>query len=167
MSSKIKIVIADDMKPILLYLEKLISSVPEFEIVGKAQNGNELVDLVVKNEPQIVITDVEMPECNGIQAIERLNELKIKTKYILVTGSNDCIMTCKASKMGILGIIKKPITDDDKFIKKLKNVMDSKTEENIQSHSKTVQKELMKKQFEKKKKENIMKKIINKILKSK
>ena len=98
MNSKTKIVIADDMEPILLYLEKILSDIPEFEVIGKAKNGNELVDLVINNEPQLVITDVEMPVCSGIQAIEKLNELKIKTKYILVTGNGTSVMTYGAKK---------------------------------------------------------------------
>lgn len=131
MNSKTKIVIADDMEPILLYLEKLLSDIPEFEVVGKARNGNELVDLVINNEPQLVITDVEMPGCSGIQAIEKLNELKIKTKYILVTGNGASVMTCKAKKMGIMKIITKPITNDEKFIKQVKDVMCYKGGEEI------------------------------------
>ena len=115
-----KIVIADDMEPILLYLEKVISAEPEFEIVGKAKNGYELVELVKKYNPQLVITDEEMPEFSGIQAIEELNRLGIKTKYILVTGNGSCIITCKARNVGILRVIKKPILDNKKFIEQIK-----------------------------------------------
>ena len=131
MNSKTKIVLADDMEPILLYLEKILSDIPEFEVIGKAKNGNELVDLVINNEPQLVITDVEMPGYSGIQAIEKLNELKIKTKYILVTGNGTSIMTCKAKSMGVIKIITKPITNDEKFIEQVKEVVSSKGEEEI------------------------------------
>ena len=85
MQKKIKILIADDMEAILQYLEKVISEVKDFEIVAKAQNGRELVELVTKYNPDIVLTDIEMPECSGIEAIEELDKLKVKSKHVIIT----------------------------------------------------------------------------------
>jgi len=118
-----KIVIADDMEPILLYLEKVISKEQDFKVVGKASNGEELIELVVSYKPDLVITDVEMPKCDGIQAIEELNKMNIKTKYIIVTGNYSSIMTSKAKEIGILGVIKKPILDDKKLISQIKEAL--------------------------------------------
>lgn len=123
MINKTKIVIADDMEPILLYLENVISSEPDFQIVGRAKNGKELIKLVQKYSPEIVVTDEEMPECNGIEAIEELNKEGIKAKYILITGNYDCVITSKANNAGIVKVIKKPILDNDKFIAQIKEVV--------------------------------------------
>ena len=129
MIKKIKVVIADDLEPILLYLEKLISEVPEFEIVGKAKNGKELIDLVRENKPDLVITDIQMPYYDGIQAIEQIHKLGIKCKYILITSSSNYIITCKAQQLGILKVIKKPILDNNMFINQIKEILNRENNE--------------------------------------
>ena len=163
MINNTRIIIADDMEPILLYLENVISQVPEFKVVGKTQNGEELVDLVASLKPDLVITDEEMPKLNGLQAIEKLNELHVKAKYIVITGNN-CIMTSKARNMGVLRIIKKPIVDDKKFIEQIKQalveqdkneILKDRIEVALRPSNKSLQKEC------------IIKKILNKIFKSK
>ena len=123
MTDNIKVVIADDIEPNLLYLEKTISEAGGFEVVGKAKNGKDLIEVVTTSKPDLVITDVEMPECDGIQAIKELNQLGLKTEYILITGNGNCLITSKAKDMRILKIIRKPILDDKKFIKEIKQVL--------------------------------------------
>lgn len=163
MISSKKIVIADDVEPILLYLEKIISDVPEFEVVGKAKNGSELIELVIKNEPHIVITDIEMPECSGIEAIKQLNSQGFRAKYIILTGNTGCLLTDKDKQLGILKIIKKPIMDEEKFIQQIKDIVILEEVENKQQE-KTISVEL---RACKSKRENIIMRIINKIFKSK
>lgn len=164
MISSIKVVIADDVEPILLYLEKVISNMPGFEVVGKAKNGNELVELVIKNEPQVVITDLEMPECSGIKAVEELKHHGIKTKYIVLTGNTGYLLTDKDRQLGILKVIKKPILDDNKFMDQIKEVAKQEVKAEITQENATVSVELSPC---KSKKENIIMRIINKFVQSK
>ena len=152
-----KIVIAEDMEPILFYLEKVISDVEEFEVVGKAKNGKELIDLVVKDKPELVITDIEMPECSGTQAVEEINKLGIKTKYIVVTGNSNFIITPRQKEMGMLKVIQKPILDDKKFIQQMRAVLNQEFEVKA---TKEITEQETKVQN---KKENIITRIINKI----
>lgn len=163
MINNTRVVIADDMEPILLYLEKVISEVDEFELVGKARNGKELIDLVLKNKPDLVITDIEMPECNGVKAVEKLNDLGIKTKYIFITGNSSYVVTCKEKSMGVFKVIKKPILDDKNFINQIKSVMDMK----LQPEKMSTEETNKEKCYNKDKNENMLIKIINKIFKSK
>lgn len=162
-----KIVIADDMEPILLYLEKVISEYKEIEIVGKAKNGNELVDLVLKEHPDVVITDVQMPECSGIEAVEKLNVLGVNTKYIFITGNENAINTCDLKKLGILATIRKPITDDKIIIQKIKEVIEINTDEKILENNKENEKRIIDRNIQKTKRPNIIMRIINKKIKSK
>lgn len=166
MKNSIKVVIADDVEPILLYLEKIISEVEEFEIVGKAKNGNELVDLVINNKPEIVITDIEMPECNGLQAIEKLSSQNIKSKYVILTGNTSYLLTDRDKQLGILKVIKKPILDDNKFIGQIRDIamVEEKMEIEEKKDWEEVKQELTPYQ---RKKENILIRIINKIFRSK
>jgi len=160
MQSNTRVVIADDMEPILLYLEKVISEVPEFEVVAKAKDGKELIEHVLEHKPDLVITDVEMPELSGTQVVEELNKQKIKTRYIFITGNGNSLITTKAKEMGILKVIKKPILDDEKFISQIKEAL----QQNNLIEEKKLELQLS---YEENKKENIIMKIIKKIFKSK
>ena len=126
---KIKIVIADDTEPILRYVEKIIKDTNEFEIVGTAKDGKELVQIVLSCNPDIVITDEQMPNLTGREAIKLLNENNIKTKYILITGFDDVTMYSCLNELNISKVIKKPILDATHFINQIKNVVNSNRED--------------------------------------
>ena len=165
MQKNIKIVIADDMDAILQYLEKVISEVKDFEIVGKAQNGIELVELVIKYNPDIVLTDIEMPECSGIEAIEELDKLKIKSKYVIMTGNTSYMLTENERKKGVLHVIRKPILDDKKLIEQIKQVvtLEPSNKEEKTEDKEEISKEITNDKITRYKKENIFTKIINRI----
>lgn len=165
MLENIKIVIAEDMEPILLYLEKVISQAPEIEVVGKAQNGYELIESVKKHMPDVVVTDIEMPKCSGINAIEELDKHGINSKYIVMTGNSSYIVTDKLRNMGVLQVITKPILDDKKLIEQIKAVasfkiqnQEEKTEDKLEIDKDNVNDKIIKY-----KKENIFTKIINRV----
>ena len=70
LSQKIKIIIADDNSPFRNALKKLFGKTSDMdvEILGEAENGEQLVKLVESNQPDIVISDIGMPVMNGIEA---------------------------------------------------------------------------------------------------
>src|SRR2546421_11270690 len=70
LSERIKIIIADDHSPFRNVLKKLfkVTKEVEVEILGEAENGQQLVRLVEENQPDIVISDIGMPVMNGIDA---------------------------------------------------------------------------------------------------
>jgi DNA-binding NarL/FixJ family response regulator len=68
----IRIVIADDMPVFLAGFHLLIEQHDGLQVAGEAQNGQELVNLVQRIKPDIVITDIDMPVLNGIDATKIL-----------------------------------------------------------------------------------------------
>jgi len=70
LAERIKIIIADDYSPFRNALKKLFNRTEEVdvEILGEAENGQQLVDLVEEKQPDIVISDIGMPVMNGIDA---------------------------------------------------------------------------------------------------
>ncbi|MFL5740652.1 MAG: response regulator [Flavisolibacter sp.] len=70
----IKVVIADDHELIRDGFTVMASRLSEFELVGEAENGEELVKLCRKLKPDIVITDVMMPKMDGIEATKKIKE---------------------------------------------------------------------------------------------
>lgn len=160
MNNIIKILIADDLEPILLYLEKIISDTPEFELVGKAKSGTELIEKVLEFKPDLVITDLEMPDGDGFYAISELNKRNVDTKYIVLTGSDNSLVICKSKDLGIMKVIKKPILDSAKFVQQIKTVVNTQKPalENFQN----ISKEIFSQKIEAKKEDTFIKRIIKK-----
>jgi len=63
----IRVVIAEDQAMVRGALAALLAIEGDIEITGQAQNGREALDLVAKLAPDIVLTDIEMPELTGLE----------------------------------------------------------------------------------------------------
>lgn len=87
MADMFKVILADDEPVIIKGLQKMISwEKLNAEIVGEAENGEELLRLIKKYSPDIVISDVSMPKMSGIDVIRELRKEDRKTKVIFLSG---------------------------------------------------------------------------------
>jgi DNA-binding NarL/FixJ family response regulator len=68
-----RIVLAEDDADFGAALESLLRADGRFEVVGKARNGREAVELVQQLKPDAVVMDIEMPEVDGVEATRQLN----------------------------------------------------------------------------------------------
>ena len=80
---KPRIVLADDHGLVLAGLSKLLEK--EFEIVGVATNGRELVELAEQCQPDAILLDISMPLLNGIEATRQICKVMPKTKIVVLT----------------------------------------------------------------------------------
>ena len=80
---KPKVLLADDHAIVLEGLQRLLA--PEFNLVGVAHNGMEMVDLCAATRPDVVIADVSMPLLNGIDALRRMRRQGDATKVVFLT----------------------------------------------------------------------------------
>ena len=116
---KIRVLIADDVKKEVENIEKMLQKVPSVEVIGTAYNGKEELEKILELQPDLVLTDNQMPELNGIDVIEKINneyEEQCKSEFIII--SSDSSIMVKAIQLGVFQIIKKPYTEHDliKFI---------------------------------------------------
>ena len=74
----IRILIADDDPGMLLMMRKLIERAEDYELVGEAQNGGDLLALYEKFTPEVVLMDVEMPGMSGIDCARIIQDKKIR-----------------------------------------------------------------------------------------
>ena len=72
---KIKVIIADDNEDMRRIERKMISKVDGFELIGEAQDGLELIELVEKLHPQVIFLDVEMPGKTGVEAARVIQDM--------------------------------------------------------------------------------------------
>jgi len=85
MSPKYRIVIAEDHTILREGLRALLSSSPDFEIVGEAEDGREAVRCVERLKPNLILTDLSMPRMNGMDAIREIKRRSRETKVLVLT----------------------------------------------------------------------------------
>jgi DNA-binding NarL/FixJ family response regulator len=83
----IRIIVADDNVDMLELLKDILE--PEFEIIAAVRDGRDLIQAVKNFKPDIVITDVSMPEMSGIEATRKITEENLKAKIIILTVHTD------------------------------------------------------------------------------
>ena len=81
----IKIILAEDQQLIREALVALLNDQPDFIVTGQAGNGKELLDLMKRHEPDIVLLDIDMPVMNGYQSLEIIKKRFPEVKVIMLT----------------------------------------------------------------------------------
>jgi two-component system response regulator DegU len=80
--NKIRILICDDHALIRAGLISTLSNQPGIFIVGEAENGTEMITQYEKLKPDLVISDIEMPDMTGIQALKQLKSKHYSFQYM-------------------------------------------------------------------------------------
>lgn len=89
MQKKIRLIVAEDQELMRKSLIALLSDFSEFQVIGEAPNGRELVRLLKVNRPDIVLLDVEMPVMNGYETIEIMSLRFPEVKVIVLSMHSD------------------------------------------------------------------------------
>lgn len=106
---KLKVIIADDMEILAEKNKKIVETFEELEIIGVANNGQEEYDMIIEKEPDLVITDNQMPEKNGVDVIELIANSSIskKPEFILVISDTDTEFIKRAYELGVFRVVNK------------------------------------------------------------
>jgi DNA-binding NarL/FixJ family response regulator len=107
--NKIKILLADDHPLILEGFKSLLGKSERFEIVGEAENGQALMNLVKTTQADIVLTDIGMPLVNGLTAIEKIKKENDTIKLVILTMHEERAYIINALKAGAQGYLLKNI----------------------------------------------------------
>lgn len=111
--TSVRIVVIDDQQELCNVLAKRISRLNgSFEIVGKAYNGRDGLELIRKTRPDTALIDIRMPFLDGMQLMELLSkEEKQRTKCIILTAYSDFQYTQRAIRNGAFDYLLKPLTN--------------------------------------------------------
>lgn len=85
----IRVVIADDHPVVRDGLVALLQRQPDITVVGEASGGHEAVSIVAREQPDVVLIDLRMPQGDGVQAIVELRRVSRETPRILVLTTYD------------------------------------------------------------------------------
>lgn len=85
MKEEVTVLIADDHPLIRRGLRDVIGENSRFKIVGEASDGQEALRLLASLKPQIVIVDIDMPRCNGLETLREIRQLPFPVKVVILT----------------------------------------------------------------------------------
>lgn len=113
--AELNIAIADDNRHTLELLGEIVEGEKDYRVVGRADNGNEAYQMILKTKPDIVLMDIVMPGMDGIAVMEKIKsnkEFKENTSFIMITAASSENLTAEAFKQGASYYIIKPFTKD-------------------------------------------------------
>jgi DNA-binding NarL/FixJ family response regulator len=109
----ITIVIADDHQLVRQGIKAILGEIKDIEIIGEAVDGVEAINVIGKLQPDVAIIDIVMPCLNGIQSIEKIAALNLKTKIIVLSMFSDITMVQQALLKGARGyLVKRSVTNE-------------------------------------------------------
>src|ERR1700677_1101372 len=117
----IRILIADDHPIVRDGLKKLLSLEEDFQVVGEAADGREVLDKVQELDPDVLLLDLRMPNLDGLSALQALQQSNKRTRVIVLTASEDKNEFVQAMKLGCSGIVLKQ-TAPDLIVKSIRKV---------------------------------------------
>ena len=103
----IRILLADDHELVRSGIRALLEQLSGVEVTGEASNGYELVRLVEKSEPDIVLTDIEMPSLNGLEVTRHLTKAFPKVRVVILSMYSDEEYLRMALRAGAVGYLVK------------------------------------------------------------
>jgi DNA-binding NarL/FixJ family response regulator len=97
---RIRVLIADDHPLIIAGVRRTIEHLDDVEIVGEARSATELVALVERRCPQVVLMDLRMPGTSGVDCIERLRRDRPEVKVVVLSACDEPDMIDAAMRAG-------------------------------------------------------------------
>lgn len=110
----LKLLIVDDEPDICALIHKLIDW-EELNIssLGSALNGIEAMEIILRQSPDIVITDIQMPGMTGLEMIEKVTGLQLPVNFIVVSGYSEFEYAQQAMRFNVKDYLLKPISKTD------------------------------------------------------
>ncbi len=108
-----RILLVDDHGVVREGLRSLIEKQPDMEVVGEAENGRKAVELVRELLPDVVITDITMPNLNGVDATRQIVREFPKVKVLALSIHSNRAFVADMLKAGASGYVLKECTFDD------------------------------------------------------
>lgn len=122
----IRILLADDHAVLRSGLRALLERHEDIAVVGEATDGRELVQMAVKLEPDVVITDIGMPNLNGTEATAQITSKHPNVKVIMLSMHSDEAYVLRALKAGARGYLLKESSSEADLITALRAVHSGK-----------------------------------------
>ncbi|MFT4008160.1 MAG: response regulator, partial [Lacrimispora sp.] len=119
-----RIIIVEDEVKIRTAMGRLIEDVTGHKVIGEAKNGKEGLELFFKYRPDLIITDIRMPEMDGLEMLKALHEKGIPFHAVILSGYAEFDYARQAMALGVNDYLLKPVSVED--VKELLERLDQK-----------------------------------------
>jgi two-component system response regulator NreC len=109
----IRILIADDHGLLRAGLRALLNAEPDLDVVGEAMDGEQALKLTRSLQPDIVLMDISMPGCGGIEAAQLLTKEHANVRVLMLTVHEDTELLQEAIRSGAAGYIVKRAVESE------------------------------------------------------
>ncbi|WP_405998078.1 response regulator [Streptomyces sp. NBC_00829] len=116
------VVVADDQAVVREGIVMLLGLLPGIEVVGSAKDGDQAVSLVAELAPDVVLMDLRMPRCDGVEATRRIRSEHPGTHVVVLTTYADDESLFPALRAGARGYLTKD-ADGDEIVRAIQDVM--------------------------------------------
>jgi DNA-binding NarL/FixJ family response regulator len=103
----IRVLIVDDHRLFAEALEAILAAESRIEIVGRARNGAEALEMVLDLNPDVVLMDISMPVMDGVEATRRIRDARPDACVLMLTGSNAVADVDRSRDAGAAGYVTK------------------------------------------------------------
>lgn len=121
---RLNVAIADDNEKMLNMLANVITNDKDLTLVGQANNGEEIIDIIKKKAPDVVLLDIIMPKLDGLSVMEKVNhdkEIHKRPSFIIVSAVGQDRITENAFYLGAEYYILKPF-DPNMLLNRIKSL---------------------------------------------
>jgi len=116
LKTKIRIIVADDHRVFIDGMKALLKEFSCVDVIGDAMNGQQLIDQVEQLNPDLVLTDIQMPVKDGIEATREIHKRFPTVKVIALTMLNETLYIKKMLEVGASGYILKTVSKEELIV---------------------------------------------------
>ncbi|MBP3616682.1 MAG: response regulator transcription factor [Lachnospiraceae bacterium] len=103
----IQVLLVDDHSMVREGIKQLLELDGDIKIIGEAGNGEQCLEMIDTLNPDVVLLDINMPQMNGLEVLEKLKEKKSKQKVLILTIHNEVEYLMRAVDIGVSGYVLK------------------------------------------------------------
>jgi len=106
----IRVLVVEDSPVVREFLAHILNSDPDIRVIGTANNGEEAIEFITRERPDVITMDINMPRMNGIEATRRIMETR-PVPIVIVSGiwdPREIETTFLAMEAGALAVVRKP-----------------------------------------------------------
>ncbi len=110
---KFRVLIADDVQETRRNTRLMLATIPDVEVVAIASNGAQALQMAAQHRPDIIITDINMPEMNGLALVRQVMQRAPGIGFIIMSAERDAETFHAVRSLGVQEYLIKPYTIDE------------------------------------------------------
>ena len=107
------LLLVDDHSLIRAGVRALVLDIPGYAVIGEANDGSQLLEMVEQLNPDIVLLDISMKETGGLEALQRLKRVRPQSKVLILSMHTDPALIMQALESGAHGYLLKTLTNSN------------------------------------------------------